>query len=108
MQVMNRMDVIKHIKEVAERTIPANGHVLLYGSRARNEAHEDSDWDLLILLDKSRIEKKDYDNVAFPFTSLGWDIGEMIIPVIYTQEEWKSCQCLPFYKNVENDKIVLK
>ena len=28
----------------------------MYGSRARNEATEDSDWDLLILLDKPKIE----------------------------------------------------
>ena len=71
--------VIRHIKEVAQRIVPKGGQVLLYGSRARGEAHEGSDWDLLIILDKPKIEKGDYDNVVFPFTSLGWDIGEDII-----------------------------
>ena len=104
---MKRDVVINQIKEVARKAIPHNGHVLLYGSRARGDAREDSDWDILIILDKQKIEKADYDNVVYPFTDLGWNIGEAIIPVIYTKEEWKKSSFLPFYKNVERDKIVL-
>lgn len=104
---MKRDGVINQIKEVARKAIPHNGQVLLYGSRARGEAREDSDWDILIILDKQKIEKADYDNVVYPFTDLGWNIGESIIPVIYTKEEWKKSSFLPFYKNVERDKIVL-
>ncbi|MBQ4622243.1 MAG: nucleotidyltransferase domain-containing protein [Bacteroidaceae bacterium] len=99
--------VISQIKEVARKAVPQNGQVLLYGSHARGEAREDSDWDILIILDKPKIEKCDYDNVVYPFTDLGWTIGEAIIPVIYTKEEWKNSSFLPFYKNVERDKIVL-
>lgn len=104
---MNQDLVIGQIKEVAQRIVPKGGQVLLYGSRARGEAHEGSDWDLLIILNKSKIDKGDYDNVVFPFTSLGWDIGEDIIPVIYTRDEWNKSSFLPFYKNVEQDKMVL-
>lgn len=99
--------IIGQIKEVAQRIVPKGGQVLLYGSRARGEAHEGSDWDILIILNKMKIEKRDYDNVAFPFTFLGWEIGEDIIPVMYTREEWEKSSFLPFYKNVEQDKIVL-
>ena len=99
--------VAERIIQVAKEKVPPGGRVMLYGSRARGDANPDSDWDLLILLDKVQIEQSDYDEVVFPFTYLGWDIGENIIPVVYTREEWEKSSFLPFFKNVEQDKILL-
>ena len=104
---MGKEFVIESIKNTATQTLPKGSELLLYGSRARGDAHKGSDWDLLILLDKDKVEENDYDNVAFPFTMLGWKIGEIIIPQIYTKNEWERMSFLPFHKNVEHDKIVL-
>ena len=57
---MKQTDVINNIKRVAKATLPPNSSMLLYGSRARGDSREDSDWDLLILLDKSELEADDY------------------------------------------------
>lgn len=100
-------EVIEGIRSVAEKNLPKTGRIYLYGSRARGDAHEDSDWDLLIILDKPQIEQSDYDNVSYPLTSLGWDLGEMIIPVMYTKEEWDKSSFTPFYKNVVQDGILI-
>ena len=81
---MIRSDILKEIKRIARKAIPKGGQLILYGSQARNEATEDSDWDLLILLDKSEIEQSDYRNVLYPFAALGWNVGEAISPVMYT------------------------
>lgn len=54
------------------------------------------------------MEQSDYDNIVFPLTMLGWELGEAIIPVVYTREEWDKSSFMPFYKNVEQDKIVLQ
>ena len=105
---MKKETVIEQIKEVARKAMPAGSSLLLYGSQARGEAREGSDWDLLIILDKPSIEQQDYDDVVFPFTYLGWGLGESIIPVIYTKDEWQRSSFLPFYKNVERDKIILQ
>lgn len=107
METMERVQVINNIKQVAEKTLPPHSTLLLYGSRARGDYHQNSDWDLLILLDKSELTDNDYDNVSFPFTLLGWNIGEFISPQMYTKKEWESISFLPFYKNVEHDKILL-
>lgn len=104
---MERNTVIDRIREVAQGTMPSGGCLLLYGSRARGNAHEDSDWDLLLILDKAHLEQTDYDNVVYPFTALGWDLGEMIIPVVYTRKEWNATSFTPFYKNVEQEGMLL-
>ena len=104
---MKKEEVIESIKNVARKSLPSDSTLLLYGSRARGEEGKDSDWDLLILIDKPQLEESDYDNVSFPFTLLGWKIGELINPQMYTRKEWDSMSYLPYYKNVEHDKIVL-
>ena len=67
---MEREVLIERLKGLARATMPAGSSLLLYGSRARGDAREDSDWDLLILLDKPRLEADDY-GVAYPFRELG-------------------------------------
>ena len=67
----------------------------LYGSRARGEAHKDSDWDILIVLPKNKLEQSDYDNVSYPLVELGWILGEKINPIIYTKEEWDANSITP-------------
>ena len=104
---MNRKDTINSIKRVAQAVLPTNGNLVLFGSHARGDAGPDSDWDLLILLDKARLEKADYDDVAYPFRELGWEINEDINPVMYTKKQWREYSFTPFYKNVEHDKVVL-
>ena len=103
---MDREHVIKDIQQVASRVLPKGSTLYLYGSRARGDYHEESDWDLLILLDKQSLEAADY-GVAYPFRELGWEIGEDLNPSLYTKKQWESWSYLPYHKNVEHDKIVL-
>ena len=103
---MQHQQVIDNIKQVAKSTLPQNSTLLLYGSRARGDSHDGSDWDLLILLDKPKLVANDYD-MTYPFRELGWKIGEEISPHIYTKKQWSEWTFLPYYKNVEQEKIVL-
>ena len=85
-------------------TLPPQSSLLLYGSRARGDAHAGSDWDLLILLDKQTLEASDY-GVAYPFRQLGWEIGEELNPSLYTKEQWNSWTYLPYYTPVRDKKV---
>ena len=105
---MEQEKVIERIKDIAERILPAGASLWLYGSRARGEAQPDSDYDLLILLDKDHITSEDHDNFGYPLRMSGWEIWTEINPHIYTRKDWQSWSFSPFYKNVEQDKIVLK
>ena len=98
--------IIRMIQETGRKVVPPGGQVWLYGSHARGDAHEGSDWDILILLDKPKITLDDYA-VGYPFREAGWEMGEEINPQIYSKEEWSQYSFTPFYKNVGHDKQVL-
>lgn len=103
---MSSANMIEKIRSVAREVLPEHSKLYLYGSRARGDAHEGSDWDLLILLDKPSLTFKDY-GVGYPFRELGWELNEEINPQVYSQDEWQSYDFTPFYKNVEHDKQVV-
>ncbi len=99
----NLLAAIKHTILSANKT----GKVILYGSQARGTANKKSDWDILILLDKPKIEPEDFDLITYPLIELGWNEGEHISPKLYTVAEWQKRIFTPFYKNIENEGIVL-
>ena len=103
---MEDNQIIEKIQTLAKSVLPSSSSLWLYGSRARGDAHEGSDWDLLILLDKEQIVASDYD-LTYPFRELGWNISEQINPHLYAKQQWEKWTFLPYYKNVEKDKIVL-
>ena len=105
---MEQTQVIQRITELGRQILPEGASLWLYGSRARGDARPDSDYDLLILLDKDIITSKDYDNYTYPMFELGIDIDAEINPQLYVRRDWNSWWRAPFYKNVEHDKIVLR
>jgi predicted nucleotidyltransferase len=94
--------------QTLKRQILPNEKVILFGSQARGDARPDSDWDLLVLLDKKKKTFEDEDNFTYPFTKLGWNYGIAINPVLYTRTEWNKEKIFPFYKNVMQDGIAIK
>ena len=100
-------DILSQIKQLGRKILPEDSRLLLYGSRARGDYHEDSDWDLLLLLDKPKLEFEDFDRYSYPFVLMGWDYGADIRPHAYTKEEWFNGPHAMFYYNVEEDKEVL-
>ena len=74
-------EVLNAIRLKAESIMPKDAKVILFGSRARRDAKADSDWDLLVLLNKDKIDEQDHDDYTYPFWELGWKINQMIHPI---------------------------
>lgn len=103
---MSQADILLQIQQLGRRILPQDAHLLLYGSRARGDYRENSDWDLLVLLNRPQ-KSSDFQNIAYPIMELGFDLGEYFSVHTYSQQEWDSMSFMPYYKNVEQDKIVL-
>lgn len=102
-----KQSVMECIKQTLITHLPNDGKAWLFGSQARGDAHEGSDWDILIVLNKDKLLPADYDNVTYPLTVLGWDLGERINPIMYSSKEWEESKITPFYHNVQQDAIAL-
>jgi predicted nucleotidyltransferase len=102
----SREELLSAIKETLS-TVTSDARVILFGSQARETSHPDSDWDILVILDKPKIEPSDFDNISYPLYELGWKVGEHFSTKLYTKAEWLKRSFTPFYKNVEKEGILL-
>ena len=97
--------IFKEIQQLKRQILP-NEKVILFGSQARGDTHDESDWDLLVLLNKEKRNfNDDYDKYSYPFAELGLKYNEFIEAKIYTVNEWIKRKSTPFYKNIELDGI---
>ena len=100
--------ILNEIRRLANQlfdNLPAS--VYLHGSRARGDAGKDSDWDILIVADDSMDKRNAYERFVYPFTEIGWKLGEQITPLLYTKSEWNAERNTAFYLNVQNEAILL-
>lgn len=104
---MQSEKIIQAIRHKVKEIMPDDSTVILYGSQARGDAHDGSDWDVLILLSKDRVQLDDYDVYSYPLREMGWEFGEDINPILYTKKNWEKENYTPFYKNVTKEGIVL-
>ena len=100
-----KKQILKDIK-ILKRQILPNDKLYLYGSQARGEARYNSDWDLLVLINKEKRNYiEDFDNYAYPFTEIGLKHDTLINAKVFTLKDWERQKPSIFYKNVEKDKI---
>jgi len=100
-------NILQRIKMVVLQREP-KAKIYLYGSRARGTATSDSDWDLLILLNKDKITDEVEQNITYPLYDLEFETGEVISPMVYSLKEWNSkYRITPFYSNVMKEGQLL-
>ena len=82
--------------------------VILFGSHARGQANDESDWDILILIDatiKNREIEERYRNEMF---YLELELGEPISTFVYSKDDWETKFIYtPLYLNIKQGGIKL-
>lgn len=104
--MVEKEEMIKAMRNVLN-SIDPTVQAILFGSRARGDAEEDSDWDVLVLIDKPHVSLSDYDKYSYPLRELGWDMDEIINPVLFSTKEWNENHFTMFNNNVRNDGIAI-
>ena len=104
---MKRGDLLKKIKE-AVLEIEPNALILLYGSRARGDAVEQSDWDFLILLD-GNVSVQRTDKIRHRLYELEWELEEVLSSIIRNKQEWNSMpfKSMPIHQEIDLEGIRL-
>jgi predicted nucleotidyltransferase len=100
--------ILDRIIGVVNRTAP-DAELYLYGSRARHDAKEISDWDLLILLNTKKISFSFETRFMDEFYDLEVETGEIISPLIYTKTDWdQNHSVTPLFENIQKEGIRIK
>jgi len=103
----NQDSFLEEIKRIVLQR-DATAKIYLYGSRSRGTSKKESDWDLLILLNRETITAEIEEDITFPLYDLEFDTGEVISPMVYSEKEWNSkYNITPFYHNVMKEGILL-
>jgi predicted nucleotidyltransferase len=88
--------------------IDPNAEVVLYGSRARGDASEESDYDLLIVSDgPATIEREDRFRRALYDIQL--ETGAVVTVILVNRTDWETplYKAMPLHQNITREGISL-
>ena len=99
--------ISRQIKQVVKDT-DDSAMVILFGSRATGTAAADSDWDILILLNKPAVSLKEEQIFRHKLYDLELKIGEPISTFVYGLGDWNGRLLhTPLHQNIQRDGTIL-
>jgi predicted nucleotidyltransferase len=92
----------------AIRQVVPDADVILYGSRARRQAHEYSDYDVLVVVD-GVVDMALKENILAQVYPLQLDTGALLTLMPYSRKQWDSPlhRATPFHRNVDREGVIL-
>jgi len=82
--------------------------VILFGSHARGQANDESDWDVLILIDRPKSDRSIEEMYRNEMFQLELELGEPISTFVYSKDDWETKYVYtPLYKNIKSEGVKL-
>lgn len=105
LEMMKRNKLFNKIKRSLYPIDPGM-EIVLYGSRARGDFGNESDWDILILtsVNLSKGKKKRIKDAIF---DIELDAEEPISTLIYSKDGWRELEITPLYQNIKSEGVRL-
>lgn len=102
---MTKQEITERVKKSVE-SIDPQAKVILFGSRARGDFKNNSDWDFLILTSVNSDENfKSKIREVLIDTEL--EAEQVISTLIYSQQNWKNYKSTTLYKNITSDGVIV-
>ena len=97
--------IISKVKEAVLKLEPS-AEVILFGSRARDDFREYSDWDFLVLVD-GLVDTARTDRIRRVLFEIELDSDQIISSIIRNRQDWNSPKysVIPLHRNVEREGI---
>jgi predicted nucleotidyltransferase len=100
-------DILLSIKNTVKSVEPS-ATIIVFGSYARGDNTQNSDIDILILIDKLKLSREDEKRIKYPIYDIEFETGKIISPIVLSRNDWESRHRItPFYKNVTKEGITL-
>jgi len=80
--------ILERFKELLRKELP-DFSLILFGSRARGDEDAYSDMDVLVLVG-GKCDDKTRDYVSNCAWEAGYEQGIVIVPVVFTRNEWET------------------
>jgi predicted nucleotidyltransferase len=99
--------LLSKVKESVLKIEPT-ADVYLFGSRARSDFTEFSDWDFLVLVDGD-VDTARADRIRHALYEIEWDTGEVISTIIKSRQLWDDpdYRVVPLHKAIDLEGILL-
>ena len=99
--------ILSQVKQLIHQIEP-DAEIILYGSRARDDAAPDSDWDFLILLN-GPVDEVRTNRIRHALYELEWDIGEVLSSIVRDRSKWQTSLYQPtsLYQAVQKEGVTL-
>ena len=105
---MDSKEVLKGIKQAIHEQDPS-AETYLFGSRATGTHRDDSDWDLLVLVDEAVVTHEVEDKFRETLYDLELATSEIISLFVYPKDYWKEAlKFSPLYAHVNRDGMKLQ
>ena len=98
-----REEILLKIKKNVSDLDP-EAKVILFGSRARGDNGEESDWDILILTNIPATEENKR-NLRFHLLDIELEIEQSISTLIHQNDHWKHYSVTPLHEIIKTEGI---
>lgn len=96
--------IIKELSEALKKEVGQNiKDIILFGSRARGDASPESDYDILVLVDKET--KEAADRIFSIGCEIGWKYNVVITTFVHDKSYYEDKKYEPLFMNIRKEGI---
>lgn len=100
-------EILKKVKE-SIKNIEPSAEIFLFGSHARRNHTQESDWDFLILVNGA-VDTARTDRIRHHLYEIELETGQIISSIIRSRQDWNSPRygSIPLHANIKREGILI-